>query len=80
MKPIGLVQQCIENSSMAGWLVGDPFAGSGTTLLAADAVQRVARLIELDPRYCDVIRRRWTALACAEGQDPGPGALEPLES
>lgn len=76
VKPIALVQRCIENSSLPGWLVGDPFAGSGTTLLACAASGRVARCIELDPRYCDVIRRRWTRYAVGAGVDPGPGALE----
>jgi DNA modification methylase len=39
----------------------DPFAGSGTTLIAAERTGRTARLIELDPKYCDVIVRRWQA-------------------
>jgi len=79
MKPIPLVVKCIENSSKHGWLVGDPFGGSGTTLMACAQTGRVARLIELDPRYCDVIRRRWTAWAVENGIDPGPGALHPRE-
>ena len=50
---------------------------AGHTRLKAAAQQgRVARLIELDPRYCDVIRRRWTKWAKEHGQEPGPGALE----
>jgi site-specific DNA-methyltransferase (adenine-specific) len=59
-----------------GVVVLDPFGGSGTTLLACAATGRVARLIELDPKYCDVIRRRWTRYAREAGIDPGPGALE----
>ena len=76
MKPVALVQKCIENSSRDGWLVGDPFGGSGTTLIACAQSGRVARLIELAPRYCDVIRRRWTKFARSAGVDPGPGALD----
>lgn len=57
-------------------LIVDPFGGSGTTLIAAAHLHRVARLIELDPRYCDVIRRRWTRWAHTHNQDPGSGALE----
>ena len=76
MKPIALVAKCIENSSKPGWLVGEPFGGSGTTLLACAQTGRVARVIELDPRYCDVIRRRWTRYAKEAGIDPGEGALD----
>ena len=76
MKPIALVAKCIENSSKPGWLVGEPFGGSGTTLLACAQTGRVARVIELDPRYCDVIRRRWTRYAKEAGIDAGEGALD----
>ena len=61
MKPVGLVERAIRNSSPRGGLVLDPFGGSGTTLIAAERTGRVARLIELDPRYCDVIVERWQA-------------------
>ena len=76
MKPVALVERCLMNSSRAGEMVLDPFGGSGTTLIACAQTGRVARLIELDPGYCDVIRRRWTRWAKANNQDPGPGALE----
>lgn len=76
MKPVELVQKCIENSSKEGWIVADPFGGSGTTLIASAKSGRIARLIELDPGYCDVIRRRWTKLARAAGVNPGSGALD----
>ena len=59
MKPLELIRQCIENSSDVGEVVLDPFGGSGSTLLAAAMTGRVARLIELDPTYVDVICRRW---------------------
>jgi site-specific DNA-methyltransferase (adenine-specific) len=60
-------------------IIFDPFGGSGTTMIACASTGRVARLIELDPRYCDVIRRRWTAWADKHGQDPGSGALSAVE-
>ena len=59
MKPTALVAQLIKNSSKAGWTVLDPFGGSGSTLIAAEATDRAARLIELDPKFCDVIVRRY---------------------
>jgi DNA modification methylase len=59
MKPVELVERAIRNSSRPGNLVLDPFAGSGTTLIAAEKSGRTARLIELDPKYVDVIVRRW---------------------
>jgi len=57
-------------------VVVDPFAGSGTTLMVCAAMGHHARLIEVDPLYCDVIRRRWTQYARANDLDPGPGALD----
>ena len=59
MKPVDLVERAIRNSSRSGDVVLDPFGGSGTTLIAAEKAGRVARLIELDPKYADVIVRRW---------------------
>jgi DNA modification methylase len=79
MKPIELVRRQLANSSKPGWIVGEPFGGSGTTMMAAQALRLKARLIELDPRYCDVIRRRWWAYCTENGIDPGPDALEPPE-
>ena len=73
-KPVDLIVWCL--SWIGDGPVFDPFAGSGTTLIACAMTGRRARLIELDPRYCDVIRRRWTTWADKNGQDPGPGALE----
>ena len=59
MKPVELVERAIRNSSRPGDVVLDPFGGSGTTLIAAEKAGRKARLIELDPKYADVIVRRW---------------------
>ncbi len=59
MKPVELVERAIRNSSRPGNVVMDPFGGSGTTLIAAEKTGRLARLIELDPKYVDVIVRRW---------------------
>jgi len=61
MKPVELVERAIRNSSRPGNVVLDPFGGSGTTLIAAEKSGRLARLIELDPKYVDVIVRRWQA-------------------
>ncbi len=59
MKPVELVERAVRNSSRKGGLVLDPFAGSGTTLIACERTKRLARLVEIDPRYVDVIVRRW---------------------
>jgi DNA modification methylase len=59
MKPVALVERAIRNSSKSRDIVLDPFGGSGTTLIAADRAGRRARLIELDPKYADVIVQRW---------------------
>ncbi len=76
MKPVALVRRHIDASSKEGWIVVEPFGGSGTTLLACAGANRIARVIELDPRYCDVIRRRWTRWAREHNRDPGSGALD----
>jgi site-specific DNA-methyltransferase (adenine-specific) len=59
MKPVELFQYQLENSTKRGGVVLDLFGGSGTTAIAAHKAGRQARLMELDPRYCDVIVRRW---------------------
>lgn len=60
MKPVALCERMLANSSQPGDLVCDPFAGSGSTLLACERLGRVARCIELDPRFADVVLRRWS--------------------
>jgi DNA modification methylase len=59
MKPVELVERAIRNSSRPGDIVLDPFGGSGTTLIAAEKSGRIGWLSELDPKYVDVIVRRW---------------------
>lgn len=59
MKPIALFEYQMLNNTKGGDLVLDLFGGSGTTLLAAEKNGRHARLMELDPKYCDVIVKRW---------------------
>lgn len=59
MKPIELIRYCLNNSAPKGGIVVDPFGGSGSTLMACEYTGRKARLLELDPRYVDVICRRW---------------------
>jgi hypothetical protein len=59
MKPVELVERAVLNSSRRGEIVLDPFAGSGSTLIACEKTARRARLVEIEPRYCDVIVRRW---------------------
>ena len=59
MKPVALVERAINNSSKTRDIVFDCFGGSGTTMIACEKTGRSARLIELEPKYCDVIVRRW---------------------
>jgi DNA modification methylase len=59
MKPVALVERAIRNSSKSRDIVLDPFGGSGSTLIACEKAGRQARLVELDPKYCDVIIRRF---------------------
>lgn len=59
MKPVALFEYQMLNNTKGGDLVLDSFGGSGTTLIAAEKNGRVARIMELDPKYCDVIIKRW---------------------
>ncbi len=58
-KPVELVERAIRNNSKSRDTIFDPFAGSGTTVIACEKTGRQARVIELEPKYCDVIVRRW---------------------
>lgn len=62
VKPVALVADAIKDVTRKGDIVLDGFGGSGTTLIAAERTGRSARLVELDPLYCDVICRRYAAL------------------
>ena len=76
MKPVRLFQRLIKNSSKEDDAILDPFGGSGTTIIAAEKLNRTAYVMELDPHYCDVIRRRWTKWAQENDVKPGSGALD----
>jgi len=59
MKPVALLSQAINNSSKSGDEILDLFGGSGSTLIACEKTARDCRMMELDPKYCDVIIKRW---------------------
>jgi DNA modification methylase len=59
MKPVALIEYQLLNNTKGGDVCLDLFGGSGTTLIACEKNGRIARLMELDPKYCDVIIRRW---------------------
>ena len=73
MKPVALIARMLENSTRPGDLVFDPFGGSGSTLIACHKLRRKARLIELDPRFVDVIVERWQAYCGREAVLEGDG-------
>jgi site-specific DNA-methyltransferase (adenine-specific) len=68
MKPVPLFAYQMENSSKEGDIVLDTFGGSGTTIIAAESLKRKARLMELDPHYCNVIIARWEKLTGGKAQ------------
>ncbi len=59
MKPIPLLAYPIMNSTMSNCTVLDPFGGSGSTLIACEQTNRICYMMELDPKYCDVIVQRY---------------------
>jgi DNA modification methylase len=73
VKNLSMVADAIRDCSALGGIVLDPFGGSGTTLIAAEKTGRRARLIELDPLYCDVIVRRWQKLTGKAAVHEGTG-------
>jgi DNA modification methylase len=74
MKPVELVERAVRNSSKTRDLVLDPFGGSGSSLIACEKSGRRARLIELDPKYVDVIVKRWQDFTGGEATRAGDGA------
>lgn len=70
VKPVALLADAIKDCTKHNQLVLDPFAGSGSTLIAAEKTGRAARCIEIDPHYCDVIVRRWQTLTGKEARNP----------
>lgn len=69
MKPVEMLVYLIKNSSQRGEIVIDTFGGSGSTLIACEQTGRICRTMELDPKYCDVIRSRWAEFKYGEGCD-----------
>lgn len=68
MKPVALVSEALRNSSIVGQNVLDLFGGSGSTLIAAQQLDRTCYMMELDPKYVDVIRKRYAKLIGEENQ------------
>ncbi|KKK85627.1 hypothetical protein LCGC14_2771390, partial [marine sediment metagenome] len=67
-KPMALAERAIKNNTRTGDIVYDAFAGSGTTLMAAETHGRIARLAEIDPRYVDVIIERWETMTSGKAK------------
>jgi DNA modification methylase len=73
MKPVELIERALLNSCKAGDLVADLFGGSGSTLIACERRNRKARLMELDPKYADVIAQRWQEYTGKQAKLDGDG-------
>jgi len=81
MKPVALVERAIRNSSKSRDIVLDLFGGSGSTMIAAEKTGRRARVLELDPRYIDVIVDRWQGVAgCKAKKAPTQSVQRSLEA
>ncbi|MFT3838957.1 MAG: DNA methyltransferase [Myxococcaceae bacterium] len=76
VKPLPIFERPLGYHTLPGELVFEPFAGSGTQLIAAARLGRRCCAMELSPAFCDVIRIRWTKYARSAGVDAGTGALE----
>jgi DNA modification methylase len=74
MKPVELMERAVRNSSKSRDIVLDPFGGSGTTLIACEKSGRRARLMELDPKYVDVIVKRWQLFSGKQAKRASDGA------
>jgi DNA modification methylase len=75
VKPVALVADAIRDCSKRGEAVLDCFAGSGTTLIAAEKCGRLARLVEFDPVYCDRILKRFETFTGKQARLEGSGQL-----
>ena len=73
VKPVAMIADAIKDCSRRGEIVLDCFAGSGSTLIAAEQTGRLSRLVEFDPQYCDTIIRRWEKYTgrCAIHEESG---------
>jgi DNA modification methylase len=78
-KPVALVERMLKQSARAGDIVLDAFGGSGTTMIAADRLGMRARLMELDPKFCDVIVTRWQMLTGQRATHAATGEFFPEE-
>jgi DNA modification methylase len=58
-KPVSLIERALQNSSKGGDIISDLFGGSGSTMIACEKTGRISRLMEIDPKYVDVIINRW---------------------
>ena len=76
IKPLKIIQDKIMISSKKNGIVLDLFGGSGSTLIACEKTNRKCRIMELDPKYCDVIRRRYTKWAKENNRPITSGCLE----
>lgn len=80
VKPVALIADALKDCSRRGQIVLDPFGGSGSTLIAAHTTGRTARLIEIDPAYCDTIIRRFCRLTGQQAvHDVSGKSFEDLE-
>lgn len=75
-KPIKLIKYFLSRYAKENEVIVDLYGGSGSTLIAAEELDMRARVMELDPKYCDVIRKRWTKWAQENGRKVGSGGLE----
>lgn len=75
MKPVELFRYQMTNSSKTGDVVYDPFLGSGTTIIAAEQLSRSCYGMELDPKYCDVIVKRWEEFTGLKATKEAPNVL-----
>ena len=75
-KPIKLIKYFLSRYAKENEVIVDLYGGSGSTLIAAEELDMRARVMELDPHYCDVIRKRWTKWAQENGRKVGSGGLE----